>query len=174
MVAQAAKPGGNQPKRQASKNRVALRKRAREAINLIANGSSAQAAGIKIGYSPTYAKNGVAALLANPAIRADIPKLMEAAGAGTPQVADKIAALMEAKTLKRFGKKNIEISDNGTQLGAATLAARINGMVIERSVSVTADLSPVDLVAYGKRADSAQSDPIDVSPTGNMAESQGK
>lgn len=143
--------GGKQPTKQQAKNKVALRKRAKKAIELLAQGESAQATGIKIGYSPAYASNGVKALLQNPTIQNDISTILARAGVTDSAIADKISSLMQAKTLKSVGKDDVrEVNDNQAQLGATQLAAKLRGHMIDKSINlnVNLDVAPVDLSKY--------------------------
>jgi phage terminase small subunit len=153
-TAPTAKPkrsGGKQPLRHQCKNKVALRKRAKQAIELLVQGETAHNAGIKVGYSPAYASNGVKALLQNPLIQNDIAAILDRAGVTDSAIADKIHGLMQAKTLKKVGKYDVrEVNDNQAQLGATQLAAKLRGHMIDRSVNlnVNLDVAPVDLSKY--------------------------
>lgn len=145
------KSGGKQPLRQQCKNKVALRKRAQKAIKLLAQGESAQSAGIKVGYTGSYADRGVRALLRNPIIQDDISTILAKAGVTDSAIADKIHSLMEAKTLKSVGKDEVwEVDDNQAQLGATQLAAKLRGHMVDRSMhlNINVDVAPVDLSKY--------------------------
>jgi hypothetical protein len=151
-TANTAKPGGRQPKKQQLKNKVAIRKRAQKAIKLLAQGDSVQAAGIKIGYTGSYADRGVRALLRNPVVQQDIASILASAGVTDTAIAEKIRSLMSATSPRYMGKYVgiVDVPDNTTQLNATSLAAKLKGHMIDRSLNlnVNVDCSPVDLSKY--------------------------
>ena len=154
-------PRSKQPAKHITKNKTALRKRAKIVVKALAEGDSVQAAGIKAGYAPTYANAGTRTLLQNPIIKKSFDKILDSCGVTDARIAQKINSLIDAQKVvitKDLGR--IEVPDNTTQLNATTLAAKLKGHLVERSVSVTIDATPVDLSKWrnsGKQ-------PIDVTP----------
>lgn len=147
-----AKP--KQPRKQARKHKLALRKRAQDVVKAIAEGSTIAEAGIKAGYTASYAYQGTSALLKNPTVVKSFNSILEAAGVTDPAIAGKIKSLMEARTSKYFKDLGtVEITDNAVQLGAVTLAAKLKGHLVERSVNVNVEAGFIDLSNYDNDED---------------------
>jgi phage terminase small subunit len=133
--------------KQIGKTKRELSARARTIIQAIIDGASETQALKKAGYSDSYVQAGKSTILNNPRMQEAFTRVLERAGVTDDRIADRLNSLIDAKTLKQFGKDTKEIDDNGTQLGAVQLAAKLRGHLVERSVSVNVgvDLSPVDL-----------------------------
>ena len=137
-----------QPANQASKNKTALKARARKVIKALAEGDSVQAAGIKAGYAATYATPAVKRLLANPVVKDRINEVLDSVGVTDKRIAEKLNSLLDAQKSLVTKDEIRQVPDNTTQLNATQLAAKLRGHLIDRSLSVSVEVSHVDLSAY--------------------------
>ena len=146
-----------------------LQQRGRVIAQEIIAGSSQTDALIAAGYTPATARSQGAAIMGNPGIRQTIDQCLDRAGLCDDAIALKLAQLANA-TKPTYISHNGRITDeridpdNPIRLSSVALAAKLRGLMVDRSVSVQVnlDVQPVDLSRYGRRR-RAEADVIEVS-----------
>ena len=142
---------GDKPKQKhLGKTKRELTARAKLILQEIINGATEAQALKKAGYSAGYVSSQREAILSNPTLQHTFQACLDRAGVTDDKIADRLDKLIDAKSLKRFGKENIEIDDNGTQLGAVQLAAKLRGHMVEQRGSGEVHLTFIDLSGYGQ------------------------
>lgn len=112
-----AKPrGGVQPKKQAPKNKHAVKARRKKIIAAVAEGKTLQEAGIIAGLAPQSAESQVCRTLKNPQVQNELAIAMGKRGVSHDLIAERLHTLL-------FGKKviaaNVFVPGSGTDLADA-------------------------------------------------------
>lgn len=135
----------------------------RKFVKGIIAGKGKGEAAVAAGYSPNTASSIACTNLKNVQIQKAITSVWDKAGLTDDYIGDKVKQLTQAKKISYFAKDGIvtdeRVSDDtAVQRSSVELAARLKGLLIDRSLSlnVSIDISPVDLSKY------QDDDPIDV------------
>ena len=147
----------------AGKTKRDLNERAQIIIQGLIEGKTTHEAIKATGLSDSYIRAHKDAIINNPVTQEAFTAVLARAGVTDDVIAGKVRHLLDAKSLKRFGKENIEIDDNGTQLGAVQLAAKLRGHMVEQRGAGEVHLTFIDLSGYG-RSEAGQADVIEVTP----------
>jgi hypothetical protein len=132
-----------------------LNPKQRKFIKGIIAGQGKGEAAINAGYSPVSASAQASDLLKHPKVNAAIQSVWDKCGLSDQYIGNKVKALTEAKRVQFFAKDGIVtderiIEDTAVQRSSIELAARLKGLLVDRSLSVNVsiDISPVDLSKY--------------------------
>ena len=130
-----AKPrGGVQPKKQAPKNKAAVKMRRKKIIKAVLEGKTLQEAGIIAGFAPGAARDQARNTLANPSVASKLLSAMEKNGMDDEYLSQKLRALIE-----------------GTKVISANVFAPGSSTDLSDAGSMTKDFVEVpDNVALGK------------------------
>lgn len=162
-----ATPKKSQPARgrNLGKSPRELQLRARAIAQHIIAGSSQQDALIAAGYSPNTARSQGQAILGNPRMRQTIDQCLDKAGLSDNDISQRLRQLADA-TKPTYVSHNGKITDeradpdNPTRLASVALAAKLRGLLVDRSVNVQVrlEVQPVDLSRYGRKRLALESD----------------
>jgi hypothetical protein len=140
---------GNQPKKQASKNRAVVKMRRKKIIKAMLEGKTHQEAGIIAGFKPENAGSQVQQTLGKPAMQSALQIAMEKAGVNDELISERLHTLIHGKKvisatviqgpgsadLKDAGsmtKDFIEVDDNQAIAKGIEIACKIKGAFTEK------------------------------------------
>jgi phage terminase small subunit len=144
-----AKPrGGVQPKKQAAKNKAAVKMRRKKVIKAVLEGKTLQQAGIIAGYAPQAAYQQAAKTLQNPTIASKLLAEMEKNGMDDAYLSVKLRALIEGTKViaaniftgsgpdladaNSMTKDFVEVPDNVALGKGLEIACKIKGVFSEK------------------------------------------
>jgi hypothetical protein len=132
-----------------------LNPKQRKFVKMIAAGNNQSDAAKLAGYSDKCARVTGSRLLTNANVQAAVQSVWDKCGLSDQYIGNKVKALTEAKRVQFFAKDGIVTDervteDTAVQRSSIELAARLKGLLVDRSVSlnVSIDISPVDLSKY--------------------------
>jgi hypothetical protein len=127
----------------------------RKFIKGIAAGKGKAESAIAAGYPAPGAGAQASKMLRNDKITGAIQSVWDKCGLSDQYIGNKVKALTEAKRVQFFAKDGIVTDeritdDTAVQRSSIELAARLKGLLVDRSLSVNVsiDISPVDLAKY--------------------------
>jgi hypothetical protein len=159
-----AESSNNIPIKQATKQskprkvrKPTLTPKQRKFVKGIIAGKGKGEAAVAAGYSPNTASSIACNQLKNVQIRKAIESVWDKCGLTDDYIGNKVKDLTKATKVQYFAKDGVVCDervteDTAVQRSSIELAARLKGLLVDRSVSlnVSIDISPVDLSRYRK------------------------